>query len=495
MKLLFGIPENRQYGYDFLSGHIAISNYGNLKNLVIGDYNLQVGQGMILSRGLGFGKGVEVISNLKMPNKGILPYSSVNENQLMRGAAATVALGDFYFTGFFSRISLDGSGILRDTLTDENIFATSIRTSGLHRTLLEQLFRRNLTETAYGGRVEYKARTLTIGATGYIQQYDFPVERPVNDYNQFDFRGDRNELIGVDFDWVFQNFNFFGEFGRSRSGGTGSILGMMSSLSPTVDVSILARRFTRDFHTSKGYVFAERPTAIQNESGIYLGLKIAPNPRWTFSSYFDQFYFPWNRFRASFPSRGWEFLSQLEFKPKRGTQVYLRFRSDNKEINADLFEPGQQVEYLIPTNKTQLRLHFQTKVHRDIQYKTRVEFAWYTQGEEEKHKGFLFYQDLVWKFDFKYKLTGRYAIFDAPDYNARIYAYENDVLGFFSIPPYYRTGSRFYLIFNWKPTRKLEFWVRAAQTHLFKEESFGSGLEQIIGPRRTEIKLQGRIKF
>ena len=488
-------PQNQQFGYDFLSGHVAISNYGNLKNLVIGDYNLQVGQGMLLSRGLGFGKGVEVISNLKMANKGILPYTSVNENQLLRGAAGTVALGDFYFTGFYSRLALDGSITLRDTITAENIQATSIRTSGLHRTLLEQLFRRNLNETSYGGRIEYKSRTLTIGTTGYIQQFDVGIDRPINDYNQFDFRGDRNDLVGIDFDWVFQNMNFFGEFGRSRSGGTGAILGMMSSLSPTVDVSILARRFSRNFHTSKGYVFAERPTAVQNESGIYLGLKITPNPKWTLSTYFDQFYFPWNRFRASFPSRGWEFLSQLEYKPKRGTQVYLRFRSDNKEINASVFEPGQQLEYLIPTNKTQLRLHFQTKVHRDIQYKTRLEFAWYKQGEEENHKGLLFYQDLVWKFGFKYKLTGRYAIFDAPDYTARIYAYENDILGFFSIPPYYRTGSRFYLIFNWKPTRKLEFWVRAAQTHLFKEDSFGSGLEQVVGPKRTEIKLQARWKF
>jgi hypothetical protein len=487
-------PAQGQLGYDFLSGHLSIGNYGNLKRLVVGDYNLQFGQGMILSRGIGFGKGAEVIRSLKMPEKGILPYASVNENQFMRGIASTVAWGDFYFTGFYSRLALDGTLPETDSLSDSHA-ATSLKISGLHRTANERLFRKNLKESVIGGRATYRSPTLRVGITALAQRYGIPVEKPINDYNQFDFRGDRNHLASVDFDWVFQNFNFFGEFGRSQSGGTGAIIGFMSSLAPQVDLSFLYRRFSRDFHSNRGYVFAERPTAVQNETGVYLGLKITPGSRWTLSGYVDQFYFPWNRFRASFPSKGWEYLVQVEYKPRRGTQVYLRYRQDSKQINADEFPSGQQLEYLVLGQKRQLRLHFQTKVHRDISYRTRLEFASYNQAGEETQKGILFFQDLSWKLGFKYKITGRFAIFDAPEYDARIYAYENDVLGFASIPPYYRTGSRFYLIFNWKPMKKLEFWARIAQTHLFKNESFGSGLEEISGPQKTEIKLQGRIKF
>ncbi|MEO0900070.1 MAG: helix-hairpin-helix domain-containing protein [Bacteroidota bacterium] len=505
-------PANQKYGYDFLSGHVSIGGYGPIERLVIGDYTLQFGQGMVLSRGLGFGKGAFVINSVKQPNTGILPYASVNENQLQRGAAVTLRYGNFHLTTFYSRIKLDASIQETDTLTNEILQAGSIQTSGLHRTASELTNRRAVEETMYGGRFEYKEGGLTLGTTHYQQSFGSELNKALNDYNQFDFRGDLNYVNGIDVDVVVQNFNFFGEAARSRSGGIGVSGGLMGSLSSTVDISILARHYDKDFHSLKGYVFAERPTALANETGVYVGLRIAPNPKWTWSSYFDQFYFPWNRFQASFPSQGWEFLSQLAYKPKRGTEVYVRFRSDNKERNASIELPNQKLEYLIPTRKNSIRLHFQSSINRNIQYRTRIEGAFYTQGDEEQHQGFLMYQDLIWKIGYKVKLTGRYALFDVSDYEARIYAYENDVLGFFSIPPYSGQGSRYYAIFNWKITRNLEFWARVAQSRFrnvcrlerdpFTTESteseecrIGSGLEEIRDRKRTEFKLQLRYKF
>lgn len=488
-------PQNRFYGYDFLSGHLSISNYGWLKHLVVGDYNLQVGQGLILSRGLGFGKGSEVIQAVKMPNNGIRPFSSVNENQFLRGAAATVAKGNFYLTGFYSNAYFDASIQEVDTLTDEVARVSGLQTSGLHRTPSELKNRRAIGETLYGGRVEYKSPTLTVGATHYFQQFDSRIDRTLNDYNRFDFRGNQNYLSGMDFDWVYRNINLFGEIARSQSGGIGMSAGMMASLSPYVDLALLMRRFDRDFHSNKGYVFAERPVTLQNEQGLYLGLRIRPHRLWTVNAYFDQFYFPWNRFNASFPSAGYETMLQIDYKPKRGTWAYVRFRSDNKEENAEFFPPGQQVEYLVPTQKLQLRLHFQTKIGRDLLLKNRLEFSRFTKSDTERHNGFLLYQDIAWRLGFKLKLTARYAMFDIADSDARIYAYENDILGFFSVPGYFRKGSRYYLMANYKLARNLQFWIRLAQSRFHKEQTVGSGLEQIQGNTRSELKLQVRWTF
>ncbi len=505
-------PENHFYGYDFLSAHIAIKNYGNLKDLVIGDYNLQFGQGMVLSRGLGFGKGAQVISTVKTPPVGVRPYASVNENQFLRGAAARYAIDNWYLTGFFSRNRLDASIAETDTLTDEIVQISSIPLSGLHRTPNELDKRRTILETMAGGRVAYRIPTLTLGTTYYYQQYNTRLEPQQNDYNQFAFRGDRNYVVGLDYDWVFQNFNFFGEIARSRSGGMGVISGFMSSLSPTLDLAVLFRSFDKDFHSSKGYVFAERPVALSNETGIYAGVNIKVNPQWNISTYFDQYYFPWNRFRASFPSKGYEVMMQVDYKIRRGTLVNVRFRSDNREENAGGLEEGQKVTYLVPVRRNDFRIHFQSSLTRNISVKTRAQFAWFERGDHETHEGFLIYQDLSWKFGYKFRIIGRYALFDAPNYAARIYAYENDVLGAFSIPPYYRVGSRYYLIFNYKATRWLELWLRFAQTRLHKsflvdgsgdaflpESNRGnvntSSLEAITGNNESQIKFQVRIKF
>lgn len=488
-------PENGIYGYDFFSGHIALQGYGNIKNLVVGDFTLGFGQGLVFSRGLGFGKGAAVVNSVKMPPQGIRPYSSVNENQYLRGVASTIAFGDIYITGFYSRVGQDASIQLTDTLTDEVQLVSSIQTSGLHRTPSELENRRAIKEMLSGGRLEYRRRNFTLGANFYLQQFDSEIDRPINSYNQFDFRGDQNTLVSVDVDWIYQNFNFFGEVARSASGGIGVVGGFMSSLSPYVDFALHIRHFDKDFHSNKGYVFAERPTTLRNEKGLYMGLSIHPTPKWNISAYFDQFFFPWNKFRASYPSRGYEGMIQIEYKPRRGTQIYARFRSDNKEEDASFFPYGQKLDYLVPTQKLQGRLHFQTKVGRDIIVRNRVEFSRYQKEGEPKHNGFLIYQDLIYKFGFKFRVTGRFAVFDTPDYRARIYAYENDVLGFFSIPPYSGVGSRYYLILNLKATRKLEFWLRYAQTRFRNRDTIGSGLEQIQGNTRSELKAQVRLKF
>ena len=487
-------PLSKQYGYDFLSANIHLKDFGRLKRLVMGDYSMQTGQGLALSRGLGFGKGAQVISSIKSGNRGLLPYQSVNENQFQRGIAATFALGDIYLTGLFSRLHLDANLEEADTLSNE-IYASSIRLGGLHRTKSESSGRKTSLENLWGGRVEYRSPTLTLGGTHYFQHWEAPIQPALNDYNIFSFRGRQNYVSAVDFDWVRKNVNIFGEFARSRSGGMATILGLMSSLAYTVDFSLLIRRFDKDFHSNKAYVFAERPTTAQNETGIYMGLRITPNTKWTMSTYFDQYYFSWNKFRTAYPTHGWEFMSQLQYKPRRTLLIYLRFRSDNQQRNAELYPPRKQVKFLVPIQKKQLRLHFQYQIHRNIQAKIRAEYSWFRLGAQQRETGFLLYQDLVYRWGYKWRISGRYAIFDISDFDARIYAYENDIPGQFSILAYQGIGSRYYIILNYKLTGKLEIWGRVSQTRLQDSRHIGTGLERIRGGKRSEIKLQLKWAF
>lgn len=485
------------YGFDFTSAHIAIQDFGKLKNLVVGDYNIQVGQGMLLSTGLGFGKGSESINSVKRQNRGISPTASVNENQFFRGAAATVATGDLYATGFFSRVGRDAN--IGDTISDDIIFVSSLQTSGLHRTNSELYDRDAVKETAFGGRLEMKKRWINLGLTHYFQHFDTDLNPSVKDYSRYNFSGQDNYLTGFDFDVTVRNFNFFGEIGRSKSGGMGMIGGFLGSLTPKVEVAVLARNFDRDFHAMRGYVFAERPTNVRNERGIYLGYKILPTTRWTLSGFYDQFIFPWNNFQASFRTYGHEFMSQLEFKPRRSTSIYLRWRADSKERNASILPDGQQIETIVPTLRQSLRLQFAHNIDKTFKVRTRVEMSWYKQGQaenlEQNDVGFLMYQDLVCKINWKWDVTARYAIFDAENYNTRIYAYENDILGFFSIPAYSGIGSRYYVLLNFKPNKRFEFWGRFGRTKYQYERSLGSSLTKIDGDHRSDFKLQMKINF
>lgn len=487
-------PERASYGFDFTAGHVFIKDYGQVKRLVVGDYNIQAGQGLLLSTGLGFGKGSQAVAATKRNDLGVRPYASVNENQFMRGAAATIAFDNFYFTPFFSRLGLDGNISSTDTLTNEAQEISSLQTSGFHRTEAELEDKDAIQEMMYGGRLQYKSRWLSIGATHFFQDYGTPIAAGSKDYQLFDFSGKQNYLTGLDFDMTVRNFNFFGELGRSKSGGTGMVLGILTSLSRNTDFSILYRDFDPDFHSTRGFAFAERPRAVQNERGVYLGLKVQPTRKLTVSAFFDKFWFPWHEYQTSFPSQGYETMAQVAYAPSRKMELYVRYRSDHKERNASVLPDGQRLEYLIPTVRDGLRFHFRYNLDRNIQIKTRAEFSWFKKGEEKDVRGFLAYQDLSYKIGWKWKLTGRYAIFNS-DFDARIYAFENDVLGFFSIPAYSGVGSRYYAIVNYKPKRWLEFWARFARTHFYNERTIGSGLSEIQGNKRSELKLQMRFKF
>ncbi len=488
-------PKNHFYGFDFVVGHLYIQDYGRIKRLVLGDYNLQSGQGLILSTGLGFGKGVETVAAVNRTDFGVRPYASVNENQFMRGAAATIAFGNVYFTPFFSRMALDANITSEDTSTNEVTNVSTLQTSGFHRTESELEDKDAIRETIFGGRIQYKNRFLSLGATHYVQDFGSTITPNTSDYQIFYFSGNRNYLTGFDFNASIRNLIFFGEFARSKSGGTATTAGLIAAFDRKVDFSLLVRNFERNFHSTRGYAFAERPVTIRNERGVYMGLKLMPGTKWTISAFFDQFWFPWHNYQVSFPSRGRETLTQIDFKPSKRWSIYIRYRVDNKDRNASELTPGQQLEVLIPTQKQSFRLHFNYKVHRTLSLKTRVEKSWYKRGEEGSSRGTLAFQDISWKIGWKWKVNARYAIFTAPEYNSRIYAYENDILGFFSIPAYFMSGSRYYLMINYKPARHVEFWARFARSKFHHAKSVGSGLNEISGNQRSEIKLQMRLRF
>ena len=89
----------------------------------------------------------------------------------------------------------------------------------------------------------------------------------------------------------------------------------------------------------------------------------------------------------------------------------------------------------------------------------------------------------------------RFALFDTESYNAGIYAYENDVLYAYSIPAYYYRGTRTYLMLNYIIYKGFEIWLRYSQTYFDNKDVVSSGLSEIQGNTKSEIKAQLSIKF
>ena len=476
---------NQPYGFDFYSAHLQAKNIGKIKNVIIGDYQMNFGQGLVMQSGMSFGKSSEVINIQKSGNL-IKAHTAAAENLFFRGGAIQIApLKNLEIIAFLSYHKVDANIV--DTLENNELAFSSIQGTGMHRTESELLDKNVIIQNHYGMHANYNLKNLNLGISYYKTQIDGDYQKKIYAYNQFEFNGNSNQNFGMDYQYLYKNMNFFGEIGKSKNGGVAHVNGVMLGLDKTISASLLYRHYSKEYQSEYANAFGERSS--QNEKGVYFGLEFTPNHKFKIKGYVDNYEFPWLRFGVNAPSRGSDYLLQADYKISRAIKMYLRYKSETKE--QELSESSAINE----KRKDNFRFHINYKEGENWSFANRFEKS-LIDFENNRTSGYMLYQDIKYKPLFgKFSFTSRYVLFNTPDYDNRIYAYENDVLYGYSIPAYYGKGSKIYLVAKCNVIRNLDFWIRIAQTTYTDRETLKSGWDEIKGNTMTEVKLQLRYKF
>jgi hypothetical protein len=476
---------SKNKGFDFYSGNISFRGSGIVKKLLIGDYALQFGQGLVMWSGSGFGKG-SGISTIAKQDFGLKPYSSVNESIFLRGASGTFKFRKLSFTPFFSKKNLDAS------LTDQGKEVNTINISGLHRTKSEIDTKSQLLSTLYGAHVQFNSKSLNIGFTSYQTQFSLPFSIGKSLYEQFDFKGNLLTNLGLNYDYSHRNTYFFGEVAHSKNGGTASINGIMSSLSPRVSLVLMHRRYAKNYHSFFNQSVSEASNAV-NESGFYSALSLKFDSKWDLFTYSDFFRFPWLKFRVNAPSSGYELFAQLNYRMNKKLNLSSRFKQQLREENSESIFADSGLETV---DKQNYRIEIRYSIDDRFSFRNRIEMVRYQKGNSKFEIGFLNYQDIIYK-PMSSRLSGniRFGIFDTESFNSRIYAYENDVLYAYSVPAYQGKGVRFYLNARYTLTRGFDLWLRYSLTSYYDQNTVGSGDDKINGNKRSDARLQIRYQF
>ena len=190
------------------------------------------------------------------------------------------------------------------------------------------------------------------------------------------------------------------------------------------------------------------------------------------------------------PGYGKDFLAQLTYVPGKEVELYTRYRNESKSVNNT--SNGLATNFVVTIPRKDWRTQITYKINSSFTLRTRVEMVWYDKKKEEDHtNGFLFFIDFLYKPLLKpYSGNLRLQYFETDDYSSRIYAYENDVLYSFSIPVLSGKGFHYYININYDLNKRFSFWVKWSQAIYPGEKSIGSGLDEITGNKKTEIKLQ-----
>ncbi len=476
-------------GPDFYSGSLYLKDIRAFKKIVIGDYALQFGQGLTMWSGLSFGKGADIFTVARQ-DLGLRSYTSVNEFSFFRGFATQINLGKFEFTPFVSSINIDASAVFNPISQEEEI--SSLQQSGLHRTQSELNGKGRVNQLVYGGNLQYKNKKLSIGAIAYQSKYSQNFA-PSNDiYSKYDFTNNQLTNVGLNYNYSIKNTYFYGEASHSVGSGFAFVNGLISSLSPMVSLVAFHRDYQKNFQSYFNQAISENTTA-KNERGFYSGIQIKPNKKFELISYFDMFRFPWLKYLVDAPSGGYDIFSQFAFIPNKQARFSLRYRIRNKEQNSPLESP---IRFLEPVRRQNFRVEAQYQVNKSFTLRNRIEVMAFKEESDQQRYGFMAYQDVNYSpLSSKFSGNVRLTMFQTENFDTRIYAYESDVLYGFSIPAYQNQGIRFYVNGRYTLRRGVDFWIRYALTQYSNLSTIGSGLDEINGNQKSEIKLQARIQF
>lgn len=421
-------------GLDFYSG-FANFRVGKQENQIFaGDYRFTFGQGLVAWQGFSTGKSAAATQVFRS-GRGIASYSSSGENLFSRGIAAKLRFGKFAFEPFLSVLNVDASV---DSLDGKPFFG-ALQTSGYHRTKTEIANEKSVRQISGGTHLAFSRGQWTFGMTGIYSRFNIPLIRDDQPYNWFLPNG-REHLAGS-FDWkgMIGKLFFFGEAAASRNAGRALLAGLLTKPSSNSEISLVYRSINKTYFSFWGNAFTES-ARVNDEHGLYLGTSISLAPNWSLAAYADFFRFKWIKYTTASPSEGAEFLVQINYNPSRETSFYFRFFQEEKGLRVT----DSQLRYNENQFIDRVRVHFVHNLSEKLILRSRAEYSFYRKQISEN--GFLLLQDVVFKPEQKpFSMNARIAFYRTDGYNSRLYAYENDVLYSFSVPPLYGKGVRGYL--------------------------------------------------
>lgn len=477
-------------GFDYYSAHFFVKNIGIIKSIALGDFSLNLGQGLTSWQSLSFNKGAEIL-NIKRQAETIRPYNSAGEIEFHRGAAITLEKNRWEATAMISYRKLD-AGFNVDTINFED-YVSSLQLSGFHRTANEIAGKNVQGQFTVGGNLKYTNERFHFGANAVNYCFEYPIIKQDVEYNKYALSGKKLGNYSVDYSYTFKNMHFFGEAAVDNNNHTAFINGLAISTNSRMDMSFLYRKISRAYQSLYSSAFTEntRPT---NESGFYTGVTITPTDHLRINAYADFYNFPWLKYRTDAPSSGADYMIQLNYKPNRQVEIYTRYRTETKPINYNPY--SHPLNPVVGKQKQGLRTQFSYKLNPTFTFRSRIELSWFDKKGDEPENGFLMYADVIYKPLLKpFSGNIRLSYFETDGYNSRLYAFENDVLYGYSIPVFFDKGYRYYINLKYDLSRKISIWSRFARTVYPQKEKTGSGLDEIIGNSKTEVKLQMMVSF
>ncbi len=488
-KYIFSTNQNK-YFFDHHSAYIQFRRIGLINNLIIGDFSLQNGQGLIFSQPFSFGKGIETINAIRKRDTGLRPVSSSYEFKNFSGIAAEVHHKGLSFIGFGSYVKRDAT--IWTIAESGETYLKNFNKSGLHRTNNDLAKENTIRETSIGFNANWtnENQNRRFGINYLLTNFNIPFNQPETPTSSYKFKCHDNQNIGSYFDLSFPKSHVFGEVATSMNEGIGVIGGFIHQVSQTIFISTLFRNINANYHSFHGNIFSESSSQI-NEKGLYLGIKIYPFKNSTITLFHDTFHFPKASANISKSSSGNEWLVNFNYqKFKRlNFNFKVNYQNTERQINdrQSAFSPIQFSKRIKVEAQNILTINSSLRINNQIKWNK-------TEFNGEVGKGFLISMGLQYIKEAIY-INALVNIFQADNYENRLYQYLPSVSHSSLYPFHFNSGSTINLLMKYQLTPNIKLNLNFNQVMFTDIKTLGNSYDLINENKKSTVSFEINLKF
>ncbi len=411
----------------------------------------------------------------------------------MRGFGLCIGFSGWELNAFYSRLSRDAN--VQEEENGNPLEVSSLQQSGYHRTTSEISDRNAITMINWGSYIRHSGKWFRTGISFLSTSLSADYQKPYKPCNQFHWRG--KNLIHAGVDWLIQPLNnvvVSGEYtlmDMKKWAFSNNVAVFYSN----VEMAFHYHQFSRGFDHLLNAPY--RISSGGSEWAIFAGILIHLRAYWTLGAQVDLARHPWLRYSIDGPTESMRLKINLQHQLGTDADIKTTFRYiSNKKNN----QTGREyIRTLTDKDSWRATVINTIKISNGLRLKNRMDYNLISLSNNNnltsKVTGSSFSQDIIFRPEnIQLQATFRWMIFDTDQYESRIYQYEYDVLYAFSVPAYFGTGIRCYLVIKIPAGDRLDFWFKASANkysrRLIENENYDAGKKNIF-----EVKLQARIRL
>ena len=469
----------------FISAYLSYKGEGIIRHIVIGNFQLNQGLGLVNGAGFIHQPGNFVVNRQSLSR--IKPYASKTEALFNEGIACQLGQKKIQLLIWVShrRISLSPKALTENP--DADHWLEYQRSSGLYRTPGELEGRDLALRVHTGIQTVYRDRHLAVGLLSSAEwlypsrkALEFLEKAPVPKLYQ---------KASLHANWQKKRGQFFGELSSAGYNSMACLLGSIYYFNDFIWGSMLVHHYGSGYQGTLPSSYGSGSN-ITNEQGVAFHLHAETGKYITARLSGELFRYPSPRYRTAVPSRGQRLDLCLQDPGNKVLQWKARVVSKIWQLT-----PAVGTARLRPLNDYRTtRLDGQLAYNYEdlFKWQTRLVISYYSQTQEEI-PGYAAVQQLKLRKSRNLQLTAQFVLFSVSDWENRIYLYEPGLYYSFNFPGFYGSGQKTTILITLRPLRQLSISTKISIIEYRNKEVIGSGNDQINGNKKWEAGLQLRL--